>query len=40
MEEGADGVTVEGLLYYPLDYKEGHALSSRGADARRPSSIG
>ncbi len=22
--KGADGVTVEGLLYYPLDYQEGH----------------
>ena len=21
--KGADGVTVDGLLYYPLDYQEG-----------------
>ena len=26
--KGADGVTIEGLLTYPVDYKRGHEVSA------------
>ena len=37
--KGADGVTVEGMLFYPLDYQAGPALSAGGADARRAAGV-
>ena len=36
--KGQDGQTVEGLLYYPVDYREGAALSAHRRDPRRPAS--
>ena len=37
--KGADGVTVDGLLYYPLDYKAGPEVSADRADARRSGGV-
>ena len=38
--KGQDGVTIEGLLTYPLDYKAGTEVSADRADARRPGGVG
>ena len=33
--KGADGATIEGLLFYPIDYAAGHAVPAGRAAARR-----
>ena len=34
--KSGDGTTIEGMLFYPVDYQAGPPLSARRADARRP----
>ena len=37
--KGADGVAIEGVLFYPAGYRAGRALSARRAAARRPDGV-
>ena len=37
--KGADGATIEGLLFYPVDYQPGTPLSAGRAAARRPDGV-